>query len=184
MLTAQWTRAWALLPFCFLCGCGPKFEKLPTVPVSGTVTYNGRPVSGARISFLSTMKEGRNATGTTDSSGSFTLSTYLGGTQKAAGAMPGDYTVTVSKRETLGTGGPPSDLDKIREENTEQGSSEAESAAPKPGTSPPLADMTKMMGGMEGKSLVPKRYEDAAKSDLKATVKPAENEPFKFELVD
>lgn len=72
-----------------LPGCGPKYPE--TIPVAGTVTLDGRPVSGAAVVF--TPEAGEAATATTDASGRFSLSTFRLGD----GALPGDYRVTVSK---------------------------------------------------------------------------------------
>lgn len=80
----------ALIPLGLaLSGCGPDYPE--TVPVSGTVTLGGQPVTGASIVF--TPEAGDQATATTDSSGQFQLSTY----RLADGAAPGHYRVTVAK---------------------------------------------------------------------------------------
>lgn len=60
-----------------LAGCSPAVVK-PTlekvVPVSGTVTYQGKPVESFQVSFIPT--DGRRAAvGITDASGKFTLGT-------------------------------------------------------------------------------------------------------------
>ncbi|HET6882309.1 MAG TPA: hypothetical protein VFI31_19245, partial [Pirellulales bacterium] len=108
----------------------------------------------------------------------FTLNTYLGGTQSAAGAIPGDYKVAVQKREVAGGGGdaepPPV--------------SEAESSASAP-SAPGGGAPTGMAGYLSGsraagKAVIPEIYADAEKSGLEATVKPSGNEPFKFDLKD
>jgi Domain of unknown function (DUF6795) len=75
-----------------LSGCGPKYPE--TFPVTGTVTLDGKPVAGAAVVF--TPEEGQQATGTTDDSGRFELSTF----QLADGALPGTHRVTVAKTTT------------------------------------------------------------------------------------
>lgn len=75
-----------------LPGCGPKYPE--TFPVSGTVTLDGKPVAGAAVVF--TPEEGHQATGTTDDSGRFELSTF----QLGDGALPGPHRVTVAKTTT------------------------------------------------------------------------------------
>lgn len=75
-----------------LTGCGP--DTPPTGKVSGTVTYNGAPVSNATVTFLP--DNGRSASGVTDSSGNFTLSTF--GTSD--GALLGNHKVIVTPYET------------------------------------------------------------------------------------
>ena len=63
------------------------------VPVRGTVTYQGQPVSGALISFLGG-NDSRPATAVSKTDGSFELRT-LG----LPGAFPGTYKVVVMKPE-------------------------------------------------------------------------------------
>jgi hypothetical protein len=67
--------------------------------VAGTVLYKNQPVDGATVIFHS-KGEGpaaKPAQGKTNRSGHFTLSTNLGPTEQEAGALPGNYTVTVTK---------------------------------------------------------------------------------------
>lgn len=74
-------------------GCaGPALDG--TVPVSGTVTYQGEPVEGAMVMFI---PEGdwRAASGRADADGRFHLSTLA----PSDGAMVGSYKVTISKTE-------------------------------------------------------------------------------------
>ena len=76
---------------CFL-GCnGPAGE--PTYPVTGVVTQGGTPIEGAVVSFHPVTGEGRSATGTTDASGRYRLTSFA----KDDGALPGRYGVTVAK---------------------------------------------------------------------------------------
>lgn len=79
-----------------LSGCGPSYPE--TFPVSGVVRLAGEPVAGAAVVF--TPDEGQQATGTTDSSGRFELSTFRLGD----GALPGSHRVTVAKT-TVDAGG-------------------------------------------------------------------------------
>src|SRR5262249_31972413 len=75
----------------FLSGCGgygqsADLEKV--VPVSGTVTYQGKPLEGYQVTFMLT--DGRRpATGITDAAGKFTLGTNAVGD----GAPPGQSKV-------------------------------------------------------------------------------------------
>lgn len=64
------------------------------VPVSGTVTYQGRPVEGATVVFAP-QGPSRAACGRTDSSGRFHLTTLV----PRDGALPGEYQVSVSKTQ-------------------------------------------------------------------------------------
>jgi hypothetical protein len=79
-----------------LLGCGggggPKpIEKLPTVPVTGTVTLRGKALPDASIIF--SRADGKvNPRGISDASGNFQLSTY----GNNDGAPVGSYKVTVA----------------------------------------------------------------------------------------
>ena len=77
-------------------GCGGR--RTP-VPVSGTVTMDGKPVEGATVTFhlLGDDKEGRLATGQTDRTGTFHLKTG-----NEAGARPGEYKVVIVKTVLAG----------------------------------------------------------------------------------
>ena len=79
-----------------LCtGCGNPAEegRVDVYPVTGTITYAGGPVADALVSF-SPDEEGQPvATGRTNATGQFTLTTYEAGD----GAAAGSYTVIVTK---------------------------------------------------------------------------------------
>jgi hypothetical protein len=60
-------------------------------PVSGKVTYKGKPVPKGSITFASTTEGGRNATGQLDANGYYKLQTENPGD----GALIGDYLVTI-----------------------------------------------------------------------------------------
>ena len=85
-LSISVTCAILALAICVLPGCG---SGAGTVPVEGTVTYQGTPVAGVNVQFAP-VDGGRPSTGTTDSSGRFTL-VY---TREDQGAAPGKYNVT------------------------------------------------------------------------------------------
>jgi len=70
-----------------ISGC----QQSETVPVTGTVMQKGQPVDKAEVVF--NPKQGRFASGVTDSQGHFSLSTAKPGD----GAMPGEYTVTLGE---------------------------------------------------------------------------------------
>jgi hypothetical protein len=73
-------------------GCGTNSK---TAPVRGRVTYKGKPVANANVSFSPTESTGRAAaTGITDSSGHFTLQTAA----TNDGAQPGKYQVSIIAR--------------------------------------------------------------------------------------
>ncbi|OYV80405.1 MAG: hypothetical protein B7Z73_19010, partial [Planctomycetia bacterium 21-64-5] len=75
-------------------GCNPG-PSIKTYPVAGTVTYNGKPLAGATVSYVSKDSESRPTTAVTDSDGRFSLSTYIGPKQVVRGAVPGDYQVII-----------------------------------------------------------------------------------------
>jgi hypothetical protein len=84
----------SVLAVVFTAGCGdsgPVPDIIPTVPVSGTLTYNGKPVPSFKVVFSPT--DGRKtAMGTTDADGKFTLGTN----QPGDGAAVGTHKVTVA----------------------------------------------------------------------------------------
>ena len=82
-----------LLAVC--AGCGGRANLPDTVPVSGKVTLNGRPLSGASVTFVPTgATRGDGGFGMTDQDGRYKLR-YLRG---AAGVPVGQYRVVISKR--------------------------------------------------------------------------------------
>lgn len=74
------------------CASGPKRE--PTFPVRGAVTFEGKPVARATVSFRP-RGAGRPANGITNADGVYELTTY----SHHDGAIPGQYAVTVTKFE-------------------------------------------------------------------------------------
>jgi hypothetical protein len=80
-------------------GCGgPK----PS-PVTGTVTYKGKGVPDVNVVLVA--KDGTTASGVTDSSGKITKMTTV---NEGDGAVPGDYTVTITAK-TVATENPTAD---------------------------------------------------------------------------
>lgn len=76
-----------------LTGCNGGLN-LDTVPVTGTVMMDGKPVEGAAVTF-SPEGAGHAAAAVTDASGKFQLTTDTAGD----GAVAGKYKVTVTKYE-------------------------------------------------------------------------------------
>ncbi len=78
------------------------------VPVSGRVTWEGEPVAGAQVTFI-TPGAPRHGFGVTDAEGRFRLSTF--GSED--GALIGTHTVTISQPEETpgGEGMSPDDPD-------------------------------------------------------------------------
>jgi len=65
----------AVLPVCtmllFLSGCGGGKDSVKTAKVTGTVTYENKPLEGANVTFL--VEGAPIAVGTTDSEGKFSI---------------------------------------------------------------------------------------------------------------
>jgi hypothetical protein len=93
----------AMLAAGSVSGCG---SRRPTpVQVSGQVTLDGKPVDAAAVTLMPD-GGGRPASGTTDASGAFKLSTFTAGD----GALPGEYTAVVTKYDAkAGAAAPPTD---------------------------------------------------------------------------
>ncbi len=71
-------------------GCGGAAKDAPTtVAAGGTITFNGKPVPKASVSFTS--DKGKAIMGETDDQGNFTLTTN----EPGDGAPVGDYVVTL-----------------------------------------------------------------------------------------
>jgi hypothetical protein len=84
-------RIGLLLVLLSTIGCGARPGTAPTARVSGTVTYQGKPIEGVNIAFVPT--SGRPASGVTDASGRFTLSTFGTGD----GAVLGSHKVVLAE---------------------------------------------------------------------------------------
>src|SRR5437899_612630 len=107
-------------------------------PVTGKVTYKGQPVPGATIVFMGD-ENTRPATAVSGADGSYSLMTL-----DAKGAMPGSYSVIVTKIDAPPAGEPPS-------------MEEAAKLANRPPPAP--------------KALLPAKYGDASKTPLRFEVK-------------
>ncbi len=146
----------ALLCVCLIPGCGKAGP--PLAATSGIIKYQGQPVEGADVVFMSTEKfEERTwpASAKTDASGKYVLETPGVG----HGALIGKHTVTITKR------GP--------------------SPGAIPG-SPAVGNETKpeMQAYMQpGPPLIPKKYFSPVTSGLEADVLSGSN-TFDFELKD
>jgi len=81
-----------LLVVVAFAGCGSSSNPA-TYPVTGTVTFEGKPLAGANVGFSATDENTRGAIGVTDSEGKYSLTTF----EQGDGAMAGTFKVTVSK---------------------------------------------------------------------------------------
>jgi hypothetical protein len=137
-----------------VCGCGNDATRQATVPVTGVVTYNGEPVEGAAVVFGAASGQDRPATGTTDASGRFSLTTY----EQGDGAIAGRFTVAISKTETVG------------------GMTEDEEHA--------AIEAGQQVKPAETVDRLPEKYKDGIGSGLTAEVEAGRENHFDFELTD
>ena len=79
---------WSGLCFLLIAGCG---DGKSLLPVSGSLTIDGKPADGAVLLFFPGDPEGAVSTGNTDASGVFKLRT-----DGEWGALPGQYTVAIT----------------------------------------------------------------------------------------
>jgi hypothetical protein len=161
------TACTALLVAPVLAGCGGGDANLPVAKATGIVTYQGKAVSGASVTFI---KEGstRTGTGITNAEGRFEISTYANND----GALIGDNVVTVIKKAAGDSAAAPMTQPKSPEEMAKAMRAFSEKEQ-KPADEKKTDDE------------VPVRYGSAAGSPLKAIVSSdASKNNFKFELVD
>jgi Carboxypeptidase regulatory-like domain len=120
--------------------------------VSGTITHNGNPVEGAKVTFVSTTEvdgvQERFST-ETDSSGKY----LIAGVGKTPGIPPGRYKVVVTKLIIKPGFKAPEDFDSTQLE----------------------------MSGM-GVNSLPKEYSDVGTTKLSATLESGKNKDVNFEL--
>lgn len=130
-------------------------DKLPeTYPVTGVVTYQGKPLEGASLSLVAKDPKGRSAGATTDSEGKFSVSTYFSPTAHPEGAISGKYVITVSKKP----------VEELPEEMDAQ------------------EQMAEFMKRGAPKDLVPKIYQNPETTTLNVTVADASPEPLELNL--
>ena len=77
----------------FLSGCGESYVK--TEYIKGKVIFKGEPLADAMVTFHPKDSNGVPASGTSNSNGEFEL--FAVGGKPGAGAIAGNYTVTVTK---------------------------------------------------------------------------------------
>lgn len=150
-------RAAALLAgmgLIFVLGCGDDTGLGKRYPVSGKVTYDGKPVEKGRIDFVST-SGGRAASGDIVN-GEYTLTTAT----PKDGALPGSYKVTIASVE----------VDTSQMEAVAKGGQFHH-------------DKTFAKAVASAKKLVPSKYALADTSGLTAEVKEQSNK-FDFDLKD
>tara|TARA_R110002111_G_scaffold153375_1_gene220083 strand:- start:11041 stop:11520 length:480 start_codon:yes stop_codon:yes gene_type:complete len=158
------------LSLALIAGCSSAAEDLPeTVPVTGTVLYNGEPLKQASIIFSNPAEKPGSATAnaTTDDMGHFELKSYFGARTERAGVIPGTYTVTVLKMVPPG---------KMTEEEYHTKVTEADQIVSAGGV------LTQEQTPPELKQMIPRQYSDASVSKLQAKVVPDQENQFQFDL--
>jgi hypothetical protein len=137
-----------LIPGCSDDGLGTRY------PVSGTVTYQDKPLEKGRITFNAAGPDARTASGEIEH-GSYRLTTFTDGD----GAMPGKYKVAITAKDA--------DYGKLIEKSQ--------------GGIPHQRDVMKV--NQQAKRLIPAKYELDKTSGLEREVKPESN-TFDFALSD
>jgi hypothetical protein len=147
--------------FGLLGGCSGDSGRPITAPVTGRITYRGKPVSEATVAFIGE-RAPRFGIGQTDAHGRFQVSTFVEGD----GAVIGAHIVTVTK-PVPDTSDAPLDAS-LRPEERSRATEDAFERALRSG---PM------------RSLLPEKYADPNTTDIRLKVVPGEND-FKIELVD
>ena len=126
------------------CGSGTPKGRLPVYKVTGLVTYKGKPLPDADITFFNA-EANRSAFGRTNSEGQYELTTYA----PRDGALEGTHKVTVTKIPPVPPTPTPAPVDS-------------------PDYVPPTANQS--TDPPRPKSEVPEKYGKADESGLTATV--------------
>jgi hypothetical protein len=145
---------------CVIVGCGPDVPS--TVPVTGTVLLDGKPVEGATVNFLS-KDTNIAASGKTDAEGKFAMKTFVGSTS-VDGAVVGSHGVAVVKTEAKSAGDAPDDLEATKKMMEQMASNPAITSDFKP------------------KALIPEKYSNPTMSQLTALVTDSGPNDFVLEL--
>ena len=145
-------------------GCGPRGPEVHYV--EGVVTFQGKPLDRATVSFLPVGDGGLGAAGVTGKDGRYRLNAPRA--RPKAGAMMGDYTITVTKYQDVANTFRPAPTDP---EGFARWQQELNELILKQGDKPPPL-------------LTPKAYAKPDTTPLKATVKKGKNTgpEFSFEL--
>jgi len=154
----HFSRFLSLVVITSLCGCGSS-DTLTLAPVTGTVLFKGKPLSGANVSMIS--EKGQMANGFTDTEGKFRMTT--GG---RPGVPVGLAKVGISK---MAGNAATVDIKKVKPED--------------------MMNMQKAGGGvakdLAPKSEIPSKYAKPEESKLTAAVdKDGKKNVFEFILVE
>ncbi|MEP3481245.1 MAG: carboxypeptidase-like regulatory domain-containing protein [Fuerstiella sp.] len=148
----------SILAISTLSGCGFSGEgpPEPVFPVTGVVTYQGKPVVGADITFMNQEKK-RSGFGRTDEEGRYELTTFA----QNDGAVEGKSIVTVTKFVDV--------ADTAAQPKTES-----------PDYQPP--GIGEDLGGSNISDSIPVQYASAKSSGLFANIMTSGKNKFDFEL--
>lgn len=162
---------WLSLASVVLFGCTSGSSG--TIAATGKVTKGGQPVSGAAVTFVPTASDGKAASGTTDASGVYKLTTFVNGD----GALPGSYKVIITKFPGAAPAGPstageanPADVDAAYKAAEKQGQN--------------LLNPTGQEAAPTSQNELNAKYASAATSGFTAEVKAGEAKSFDFEVTD
>jgi hypothetical protein len=144
-----------------LSGCGSAVHDRPAVmPVAGKVTYKGKAVEGATVSFIAA-KSPRTASGVTNAAGEYVLTTFDTGD----GAVLGEHKVAIFKT-------PHDQVIKNPGNPAQGGDIKAYEAA------------MKSVGKAKVESEIPVKYAKVDTSKLVREVVKGEKNTFNFDLTD
>ena len=152
---SRWYRGGAMLALLIAAGCG-RNDDLPRQPVSGTVSFDGQPLSEAWIEFRPEGEGGVTMAGAKIDGGTYSV-------PLADGLIPGKYRVAISKPELNSEPSPLIELKPARKGATKKQGIDPDPYAPR-----------------FPKELIPARYN--TKSDLIKEVKADQPNDFSFEL--
>jgi hypothetical protein len=141
----------------FLAGCSPAGVRV--FPVTGTITYQGKPVENALVSFVPESPESRGASAMTESNGQFIV---VAQGAKENGAMAGEYKIIVTKLIEIDDSGNEVIRKPVGEYN-------------------PNNEQVEIR--YEQKNLLPEKYAKRETTDLKVTVEKKKNH-FNLVLTD
>lgn len=172
----KYVLCWLLCAAIATAGCKQQ-ASLKTYPVKGTVTYNGKPISGATVSYANDESSAPRCSATTDSDGRFSLSTFVSAKEVLPGAPSGSYKVSIVKmsanQQSAAQTGNWENLSPQDRDKQMHGMWQKQNESFKEGQGP-----------QKPKPEIPERYGKPETSGLVATVVIGENEPREFKLTD
>lgn len=148
-----------------LVGCGGS-EGPAIAPVKGIVTFNGKPLEGAEVTFR-VKDSARFSVGLTNDKGEYRLTTL----NTDDGALVGENLISIRQisKDSIGASG-------ASPEDMQSGKSKAAAG----GISQPWKNADKIRGASG--AVIPPKYGNAEKSGLKRTVVLGEKNDFNFDL--